>query len=182
LIFLADTMTFLETERLLFRSHETQDESDFVGMQTDPEVRRYVGGQAWSLEKARSRFRSEYLGRPTNTYGLWATILKEEGKYIGCCGLRAVGQGMEANLGYYFARRYWRRGMASEASKAFIDAAFERLRLVRLWADVEKGNAASEHILRKFGFKYVSRHEIPGRGRIIQAYELVRAEWEKKIT
>lgn len=75
-------MIFLETERLLFRTHEARDEADFIGMHTDPEVRRYVGGQAWPLEKAQHRFRNEYLGRPTETYGLWAAILKEEGKYM----------------------------------------------------------------------------------------------------
>jgi len=176
-------MTFLETERLLFRPHEAQDEADFVRMQIDPEVRRYVGGQGrgWSLEKALHRFRNEYLGRPTETYGLWATILKEEEKYIGCCGLRAADE-MAAHLGYYFAQPYWRRGFASEASKGFIDVAFTRLRLLRLFADVEKGNAASEHILQKFGFKYVSRQEIPSSGRIILVFELSKAEWHRKTT
>jgi len=168
-------MVFLETERLLFRTHEARDEAHFVGMQTDSEVRRYVGGQGWPLERALYRFRNEYLGRPTETYGLWATILKEEGRYIGCCGLRAA-QGKAAHLGYYFARPYWRRGFASEASKAFIDFAFTRLRLLRLLADVGEGNVVSEHILRKFGFKCVDREEIPSSGRIILRYELSKAK------
>jgi len=177
-------MIFVETERLLFRSHEAKDEAEFVRMQTDPEVRRYVGGQerGWSLEKAQYRFRNEYLGRPTVRYGLWATILKEEEKYIGCCGLRAAQAEKEAHLGFYFARPYWGQGFASEASKAFIAAAFTRLRLLRLVADVEEGNDASEHVLRKFGFQCVSREEIPRNGRIILFYELSRAEWERKGT
>ena len=175
-------MTFLETERLLFRTHESEDEDDFVRMQMDPEVRRYVGGQGWSLQKAQDRFRNEYLGRPTETYGLWATILKEKGKYIGCCGLRAAQDEMAAHLGYYFAQPYWRRGLASEACKAFIDLAFSRLRLLRLLADVEQGNAASEHILRKFGFTYLSREEVPGSDRIILGYELLGAGWERTAT
>jgi ribosomal-protein-alanine N-acetyltransferase len=172
-------MAFLETERLLFRSHEAEDEADFVRMQTDSEVRRYVGGQGWSPEKALHRFRNEYLGRPTDSYGLWATVLKEEGNYIGCCGLRAGHHNKEAYLGYYLAQPYWRRGFASEACKAFIDMAFTRLRLRRLLADVEQGNTASEHILRKFGFQYLSREEIPVTGRVILLYELPRAEWER---
>ena len=173
-------MIFLETDRLLFRSHEAQDEDDFVKMHTDPEVRRHVGGQAWPLDKALHRFRNEYLGRPTKTYGLWATILKKEGKYIGGCGLCAPGDGAVVSLGYYIARPYWGRGLASEASKAFIEVAFRRLRLPRVVADVEQGNEASEHILQKFGFKHLSQEEIPGRGRIICLYELVRTEWKKK--
>jgi RimJ/RimL family protein N-acetyltransferase len=173
---------FLETSRLLFRTHEPQDESDFIGMHTDPEVRRYVGGRPWPLEKARARFRDEYLGRPKETYGLWATILKEESKYIGCCGLRAGDKKGEAHLGYYLAQPYWRRGFASEASQAFIDVAFTRLRLLRLLADVEKGNAVSEHILRKFGFKFISSEEIPASDRIINLYELTKSESVKKST
>ena len=173
-------MIFLETERLLFRTHELQDEADFIAMHTDSEVRRYMGGQAWPLEKAQSRFRDQYLGRPTKTFGLWATILKEEAKYIGCCGLRAVENVKEAHLGYFLARPFWRRGIASEASGVFIDIAFRRLRLRRLLADVEKGNDASEHILRKFGFKYLSQELIPANGRIILLYELPRTEWERR--
>jgi [ribosomal protein S5]-alanine N-acetyltransferase len=173
-------MIFLETARLLFRSHEVGDEADFVGMHTDAGVRPYVGGQGWPVEKARSRFREQYLGKPTEIYGLWATVLKEEEKYIGCCGRRAPGDGVGASLGYYLARPYWRRGLGSEASQAFIDVAFTRLHLEWVEADAEDGIAASEHILRNCGFKYVRREVIPGRGRIINFYELAKGEWQRR--
>jgi ribosomal-protein-alanine N-acetyltransferase len=173
-------MIFLETERLLFRSHEAGDEADFVNMHTDAEVRRYVGGQAWPEEKARARFREQYLGKPTETYGLWATVLKAEGKYIGCCGLRAPGNEMGASVGYYLARAYWKRGLATEASRAFIDVAFMRLGPDRVEADVENGNAASERILQKFGFRYVRREEIQSSGRVINFYELTKDEWKRR--
>ena len=172
-------MIFLETDRLLFRSHEPQDEPAFIAMHTDPEVRRYVGGQPWPLEKAQLRFRNEYLGKPDDTYGLWATILKEEGSYIGSCGLRAGDQQTEAHLGYYLAQPYWRRGLASEACKALIEFAFTSLGSLRLLADVQKGNAASEHILQKLGFKYFSQEVIPASGRILHFYELTKSDWEK---
>jgi RimJ/RimL family protein N-acetyltransferase len=175
-------MTFLETDRMLFRTHERGDEADFVAMHTDPEDRRYVGGQAWPLEKAQHRFRNEYLGQPTETFGLWATIFKEEGRYIGCCGLRGIPGGKSAHLGYYFARPYWRRGFASEAAKAFIDVAIGRLGLMTVVAEVQKGNLASERILQKFGFKYVRREEIPGSNRVILSYELSSSAWERKLT
>jgi len=163
---------FFETTRLLFRSHQAQDKEEFIQMHTDPEVRRYVGGQAWSLEKARHRFRSQYLGKPSRTYGLWATVLKEEQKYIGCCGLRAAQKEKAAHLAYYLARPYWGKGIASEACTAFIDLAFTRLRLSRLLADVDEGNAVSRHILEKFGFNVVGRGEIAASDRVILLYEL----------
>jgi RimJ/RimL family protein N-acetyltransferase len=163
---------FFETTRLLFRSHAGSDEEEFIRMHTDPEVRRYVGGQAWSAEKAHYRFRGQYLGKPLRTYGLWATVLKDEQKYVGCCGLRAAPKESAAHLGYYLARPYWGRGFASEASTAFIDLAFTRLGLSRLLADVDEGNAVSRHILEKFGFNLVGREEIAASGRVILLYEL----------
>jgi ribosomal-protein-alanine N-acetyltransferase len=175
-------MIFLETERLLFRTHEAGDEEDFVRMHMDPEVRRYMGGQGagWPLEKARERFRTQYLGKPTKDFGLWATVLKGENKFIGSCGLRASEAERTAYLGYFIAPSYWRRGFASEASKAFIEAAFTALDLPRLLADVEKGNEASEHILRKFGFEFARAEYIPPSGRTLHFYELSRAAWEHK--
>ena len=172
------SVIFLETERLLFRSHEPEDEDAFVKMHTDPEVRRYVGGQAWPLEKAVRRFRTEYLGEPKEVHGLWATILKSERKFVGSCGLR-LGKD-EASLGYYIARPYWGKGIASEASRAFLEVAFQRLRLSRVSATVEKGHAISEHILRKFGFQYVSEEQIAASGRIISTYQLLRTDWQKE--
>ena len=86
---------------------------------------------------------------------------------------------MGASLGYYLARRYWGKGLASEASRALIDVAFTRLGLECVEADAEEGNTASEHILRKCGFKYVRREAIPGRGRMINFYELARTEWQQ---
>lgn len=168
---------FLATERLIFRTHELRDENDFVQMHTDPEVRRYVGGQPWTIEKAAHRFRTQYLGKPAKTYGLWAAVLKEQEKYVGCCGLRFARQG--ARLGFYFARTYWRRGLASEAARAFVEVGFGRLRLRRILAEVEKGNVASEHILEKLGFQWVGREEISASKRVICRYELREAEWEK---
>jgi hypothetical protein len=107
----AGTMIFLETQRLLFRTHEAGDEADFVCMHMDAEVRRDVGGAAWPLEKARSRFREQYLDKPLETYGLWATVFKRDGKYIGCSGLRAPGHGIGASIGCHLARPYWGRGL-----------------------------------------------------------------------
>jgi RimJ/RimL family protein N-acetyltransferase len=173
-------MIFLETERLIFRSHQPVDEQDFVEMHTDPEVRRFVGGAAWTTEKALYRFRHQYLGRPNKTYGLWATVYKEDGKYIGCCGLRKSLGENTPSLGYYIARPYWGRGLASEAANAFIALAFRRLRCRRLLADVEKGNGASERILQKFGFQFFRQEEISGRGRIICFYELLKSEWPNR--
>jgi ribosomal-protein-alanine N-acetyltransferase len=151
-------------------------------MQTDPEVRRYVGGQAWSVDKAVYRFRHQFLDRPAKAYGLWATVLKDENRYIGYCGLSShTGDDGRrcVNVAYYLARPYWGRGLATEACNAFIEVAFSKLRLKTIGADVEKGNNASEHILQKLGFRFVRSDEIPGR--VFHTYELSRESWSSLL-
>ena len=59
---------------------------------------------------------------------------------------------------------------------ALIDVAFTRLHLGRLLADVDEGNAASRHILEKFGFNQIMREEIAASGRVILHYELLSTE------
>lgn len=118
-------MQFLETERLLFRSHQLEDLEVFCSMNMDPEVRRYVGGKPWSREKAEARFFGKYIREPSNTFGLWATIHKEDDRYIGYCGLSARYDAwgkLEENcsgLAFYLDRCYWRMGLATEAATAF---------------------------------------------------------------
>jgi RimJ/RimL family protein N-acetyltransferase len=180
---------FLETDRLLFRRHLPEDQPAFIEMHTNPTVRRYVGGPAWSREKAVDRFRTQYLHKPAKTYGLWATILKteskkteskkkvaEEEKFIGSTGLRYVRPG-EASLGLYFDRPYWGHGLATEAACAFVDLAFTKLRLDRVVADVEKGHTASERVLHKLGFIVTRQESVPGSARIIRHFELPRFQW-----
>lgn len=160
----------LQTKRLAFRTHEARDEEAFVAMHTDAEVRRFVGGSAWSQAKARERFRAQYLGKPAASYGLWATVLIDEEQYVGACGISQTDG--QAHLGYYIARAYWGQGLASEAAAAFVLLAKERLRLDALYADVETGNLASERILGKLGFVRMGHTVIAASARDISHYRL----------
>jgi [ribosomal protein S5]-alanine N-acetyltransferase len=164
-------MELLRTNRLLFRTHEARDEEPFVAMHTDDDVRRFVGGRGWPEAKARERFRDYYLGEPTQTFGLWATVLIDEDRYIGACGISGP-PGRRAHLGYYLARAFWGQGLATEAAQAFVAFAKEQLLLDALYADVETGNLASERILRKFGFESIGHTIVADSGRDISHYRL----------
>jgi RimJ/RimL family protein N-acetyltransferase len=168
-------MVILETERLVFRSHEPDDEEPFVAMQMDPCVRRFVGGGPWTEERARARFQSEYLGRPTGHDGLWATVLKEGKAYIGHCGVCAREEPSEVRLAYYIAQPNWNRGYATEASRGFVGLAFHELGFEKVVADVEVGNGASLAVLGRLGFALWRSEEV--RGRVLHAYELTRKGW-----
>jgi RimJ/RimL family protein N-acetyltransferase len=132
-------------------------------MEADAEVRRYVGGAPRTREAAEERFWGRAMHPPDDRLAMWATALKEDGRYIGRCGLypHLVDGGRvsdEAVLGLYLAREFWGRGLASEAGRAFIAFGFDELKLTRIVTAVQIENAASVRVLEKLGF-VVERHE-----------------------
>ena len=153
-------MTVLESERMLFRPHEPDDLEAYCAMEMDAEVRRYVGGTPRTRETAEERFRRG-LGRPViDRLGMWATVLKAESSYIGRCGLYPHFKGEtpvpgEAALGIYLARAYWGRGLATEATRAFVGFGFEQLGVARIVTAIQVENAASVRIFEKLGFLLV---------------------------
>jgi ribosomal-protein-alanine N-acetyltransferase len=159
-----NTTVILETERLLFRQHIMADLEPYCAMEQDPEVRKYVGGSPRTREDAEQRFLTAV--KPiTNKLGLWATIFKPEGRYIGRCGLyphfKDIGgfyEG-EASIAYYIATEYWGRGLATEAGKAFVRFGFDELKLDRIVTMIRADHAASVHVIQNLGFELTSTEE-----------------------
>ncbi|MBV8630051.1 MAG: GNAT family N-acetyltransferase [Silvibacterium sp.] len=171
------TRVILETARLLFRPHELDDCEPYCAMEQDAEVRRFVGGAPRTREAAEARFRAA-LASQHDRLGMWATVLKADGRYIGRCGVYPHIQGDfvvpdEGVLAFYLARQYWGRGLASEAASAFVEYGFETLGLRRIVATVQAENWVSERILEKLKFDLVWREE---GARTFDHYALLRPE------
>jgi [ribosomal protein S5]-alanine N-acetyltransferase len=171
-------MIILETERLLFRSHEPGDREAYCAMEQDEEVRRYVGGAPRTREEAEAKFYAA-LKSPQDLLGMWGTVLKATGRYIGRCGLYPHIQGdipipEEAVLAFYLARQYWGQGFATEAASAFVKFGFEKLGLRRIVATVQAENRASIRILEKLNFDLIWREE--GLYRTFDHFALSRPE------
>lgn len=156
-------MIILETERLLFRPHELGDLEAYCAMEQDPEVRRYVGGAPRTRPAAEAKFFAALQPRQ-NRLGMWATVLKESGCYIGRCGIypHMRTEGLIADegvLGFYLARPYWGKGLASEAASAFVKFGFEELQLRKIVSAVQVENRASLRIFEKLKFDLIWREE-----------------------
>jgi len=168
----------LESERLVFRSHEAGDLEAYCAMEGDAEVRRYVGGAPRTREAAEQRFWNGPMTPVTDRMAMWATVLKPEGSYVGRCGLyphlkgeeRAPDEGV---LAFYLARAFWGRGLATEAGRAFVDFGFGVLGLKRIVTTVDTRNAASVRVLEKLGFVVERFEEGP---RSFYHFELLRPE------
>lgn len=101
---------------------------------------------------------SQQQGRPD----AWA-IRSADGRLIGGIGLHAreAGQPHLAEIGYWLARPYWGRGIATAVVRRVCALAFEEYRLAKVIAHVFPLNAASARVLEKNGFEqegYLKKH------------------------
>ncbi|MCC7542631.1 MAG: GNAT family N-acetyltransferase, partial [Deltaproteobacteria bacterium] len=102
----------------------------------------------------------------------WPIFSREDGAHVGCCGLHLETQGgfgrttprwpergRVLELGFHLRPEHWGRGLATEASRAVIAYAFDRLGAAAVFAGHHPDNEGSRATLRKLGFRYV-HHEL----------------------
>jgi len=120
----------------------------------DPEVRRWFPDGTRTHEQTREELAwniDVYYVR--YGYGLWATILKETGAFIGRCGLLPwdIEGRSEVEVAYLLDPDHWGRGLATEAARAIADHAFATLPVDRLICLVTPGNEASGRVATRIG-------------------------------
>jgi RimJ/RimL family protein N-acetyltransferase len=141
----------LETERLALRKMDISDVDDLMGIFSDPVAMRYYPGTK-SREEAEEWVRWTLGSYRDHGFGQWVAVLKRSGEFAGQCGLtvQKVEGRQEVEIGYLFLRRFWGRGLATEAARAARDHGFARgyRRLVSL---IDPKNLASRRVAEKSG-------------------------------
>jgi ribosomal-protein-alanine N-acetyltransferase len=176
--------TVLETERLILRRLTMDDLEALAKTYADPQVRQYFPEGTLTHKETKEELEwiiDVYYGR--YGFGLWATIYKEKGEFIGRCGLlpwkviesrdggialtsagdETIGPaGIEVEVAYLLAKEYWGRGLGTEAAQAIVDYSFEQLQMTRLICLFDPENQASRKVAGKVGFTFESNVEIGG--------------------
>lgn len=154
-------MIILETPRLILRHLEPADLGALFALYRDPEIRRYFPDGTRTLAETQEEldwFRSGHPEFPE--LGLWATIEKRSGAFLGRCGLLPwqIDAKHEVELAFLIDKRRWQEGFASEAARAIVQYARDALRLQRLICLIVPGNAASVGVARKVGLSFERVH------------------------
>lgn len=78
----------LETPRLILRHQVPSDLDDLWALYQNPNITKYIPDAPRSRAEALEELEWHMHGHPKHPeLGLWATIHKESGKFIGRCGL-----------------------------------------------------------------------------------------------
>jgi [ribosomal protein S5]-alanine N-acetyltransferase len=159
----------IETDRLHLRPFTLEDGDAFAAICGDPVVMRYYTS-LWSREDAERFVERQIASLEQRSYSLLAVIHKQDDRFIGYCGLlhQQLQWGDEVEVGYMLDKAYWGRGLATEAARACMEDAFQRLGLRRLISLIHPENRASLRVAEKNGLRY--ERDTPFRGRPVQVY------------
>ena len=155
----------LETKRLQLRYLTLDDVDAVFAVIGDPETMKYYPQEfrredalRW-VTKTQERYR-------TDGFGLFAVVLKATGEVIGNCGL--MRQDVEGEslveVGYHFRRDHWGHGYATEAARACMDYAFERLNVEKIISLILAENLPSRRVAERNGMtveRQVMFQELP---------------------
>lgn len=151
----------IETPRVFIRELIPEDEEGMFGMDSDPEVHKYLGGKhIHHRQEARDMINTIRQQYADYGIGRWAVIDKTTNDFLGWTGFKMMvdkvnGHVNHYDFGYRLAQKAWGQGIATEAGKASLEYGLNTLKLKPVYAMTDVANGASRHILEKLGFKFV---------------------------
>jgi [ribosomal protein S5]-alanine N-acetyltransferase len=162
----------LETKRLILREMTLRDVDDLLEVFSDPEAMQFYP-QPFDRQMTQTWIERNIQRYAQHGFGLWAIILKENGKLIGDCGLvvQEVGGVEEIEVGYHVHRDLWGKGLATEAAQACRDYGFSQLGFDKLISLINPANIASRRVAEKNGMRLLKEVEWQNKPTCIYAVE-----------
>ncbi|MCV6602222.1 MAG: GNAT family N-acetyltransferase [Cohaesibacter sp.] len=172
-----------ETERLILQPRTLDDLEDYVAMDLDPQVVKYIRPTE-DEETHRAFLKERFAVTYEAGLGFWSVFLKNDkghkGSFLGWVFLVPLArQGPEIEIGYRFVQKAWGKGFASEAARSIRDHAFTQLNLEQIVAVTHPDNKGSQNVLKKLGLQQ-------GKDRfaydqILPFFALSREDWKRLI-
>lgn len=145
------------TDRLRLRRSRPDDAPTISAYRSDPQVRRFQGWERTDVDAVRAEIEEMAERRPGEAGG-WVQLTVEErrtGRLVGDVGFAVVeGEPGVVKIGYTVDPACQGRGYATEAVRALVAYAFDRLEadVVRMHASAD--NVASIRVAEKIGMAY----------------------------
>ncbi|MBK5471638.1 MULTISPECIES: GNAT family N-acetyltransferase [Bacillus] len=146
----------LYTKRLILRGINMSDILHIYEYASDKEMSTYTVWDAHQslhdTQKYIEEIVSQYEKEKVAPLGI---VLREEQKLIGTCGfIKYDVTEHKAEIAYALSRKYWGRGLATEAASAFSSYGFNELRLNSIEAGCNSENEASEKLMKRLNMEY----------------------------
>jgi RimJ/RimL family protein N-acetyltransferase len=174
-------MTILHTPRLRLAPCSPADRADFIALEQDPEVMRYLnGGQP--VDPERPDPNATYLMPRGTEPHVWTARRRAGGAFVGWFCLWP-DSATQAELGYRLRRAEWGQGLASEGAAALVGWGFEEHGYAVIVSSTMAVNLGSRRVMEKIGMRQARTDlggypdPIPGSEQGDVWYGLTRAAW-----
>lgn len=148
----------VETPRLILRKAKPEDaQAMYHNWASDPEVTKYL---TWpphdSVEVTADILKSWVEGYEKDNYYQWMILLKELGdEPIGSLSAECKNDRVGSfEIGYCIGKKWWHRGIMTEAMKAVIRYFFDEVHAGRVEARHDPNNPHSGDVMKKCGMRY----------------------------
>lgn len=175
-----------ETDRLKIRLFNKNDVDDLYEYCSDDEVTKYLPFDTYT-SKQQAVERIEYCEtgyKELNAPILWAIEYKQDAKLVG--GIDFVKwdeKDKYAEIGYLLNKKYWNKGIMTEALKPILEFGFEKMELNRIQIICDERNVGSARVMEKNGLKYEGtlRQVKYNKGEFvnIKYYSILRDEYKR---
>lgn len=157
-IFTSQGQSIIATERLTLRSLKLTDATRIKELAGNLNVSKttrsipfpYQDGMAESWIKSTRTLAASGKGLA------YALQLTKEEILIGSIGLIEI-ENLEAVLGFWIGEKYWNRGYCTEATKVFLEFAFNSLELRKITAEHLTSNPASGKVMKNSGMSHIGK-------------------------
>jgi len=144
----------LQSERIILRRWTDDDAETLFKWASDHDLGPRAGWPPHkSVEESLDAIHTFFKNETT-----WAVVLKETNEVIGCVGYHPAEKSniqIEddcGEVGYWIAKPFWNKGLATEALKIVIDFCFNVKKMRMLYGDHFIDNPASGKVMEKCGF------------------------------
>jgi RimJ/RimL family protein N-acetyltransferase len=146
----------LETERLRLSALKATDISTIVQLANNVNIARYTRNLPYPYFEKDAIFwlNLAHQGIQGGSKLVVAIRDKASDEFMGGTGLHINERHHRAELGYWIGEPFWGKGYVTEAAKAMIDYAFDKLNLNRVQAHHMKENVGSGRVMQKAGLLY----------------------------
>ncbi len=147
----------IETDRLILRKFELTDVEDmYNNWANDDDVTRYI---TWPTHKNMEDTEKVITGYVNDSvkdnYYHWCIVLKETNEAVGSIGAFRLFDDLEmAEVGYCIGKKYWNKGITTEALNEIICFLFDEVGYNRIEARHDTKNQASGKVMSKSGLKF----------------------------
>lgn len=150
----------LTTKRLILRDIKKSDAESIRKNINNLNVSRYLLAVVYPYKKSDAEWwtnhcKEQQKQKPRTSYE-FGIIIKPNNRIVGGVGLNSINRKQKkADIGYWIAEPYWRKGYVSEAVKKLINFAFNKLSIEKIVIPTFVENKGSNALIKKIGGKLI---------------------------